>query len=184
VGLDAVHAMDALSTAVFFLDNVGRCTRWNAAAEALLREGSLVRMRGGRLVATSLGPGSMVLATSGPTVMRRKDGTVAGHVATHALPSGGAFGGASAVVFVDQVQASRPLDVQQALRAAFGLTPKEAELAVRLADGAELATVAETMGISVGGTRTRLKTIYGKVGVRHQAGVVAVAGSLRRVLGR
>lgn len=183
-GRDAAHALDALGTAVFFLDNAGRCTRWNAAADTLLREGSLMRLRGGRLVAASPGASSMFLAATGPTVLRRGDGSVAGQAATHALPSGGAFGGANAVVFVDPIQTSRPADVQQALRAAFGLTPREAELAVRLADGSELATVAEAMRISAGAARTRLKTVFGKTGTRHQAGVVALVGSLRRVLSR
>lgn len=181
-GRAAVHALEAIGTAVFFLDPPGRCTRWNAAADTLLRDGSLVRLQGGRLVAASSGPSSMILAATGPTVLRYKDGTVAGHASTHALPSGGTFGGASAVVFVDPIRASRPMDVQQALCAAFGLTRREAELAVRLADGSELAAVAEAMGISPGAARTRLKTVFGKTGTRHQAGVVGVVVSLRRVL--
>ncbi len=180
-GRAAVHALEAIGTAVFFLDQAGRCTRWNASADILLRDGSLVRLRGGRLLAASPGSGSMVLAATGPTALRCKNGTVAGHAAIHALPSGGAFGDASAVVFVDPIRASRPVDVRQALCAAFGLTPREAELAVRLAHGEGLAAVAEAMGISVGAARTRLKTVFGKTGTRHQAGVVAVVGSLRRV---
>lgn len=181
-GSDAAHALEVLSTAVFFLDHAGQCTRWNAAADAILREGSLVRLRGGRLVAASPGSGSMILAATGPTVLRRKDGTAAGHAATHVLPTGAAFGGARAVVFVEPVRASRPVDVQQALHAAFGLTPREAELAARLADGADLAAVAEAMGISAGAARTRLKTVFGKTAARHQAGIAALVGSLRRVL--
>lgn len=179
---DAARAFDVMGPAAFLLDERGQCVRWNPSAEALLRDGALVRLRGRRLVAACPADGSAYVPTAGTAVLRNRQGSVVGHAATHALPSGGAFGGARAVVFVEPVRASRPVDVQQALCAAFGLTPREAELAARLADGADLAAVAEAMGISAGAARTRLKTVFGKTGARHQAGVVALVGSLRRVL--
>lgn len=180
---DAALALDALGTAAFFLDERGQCARWNAAADSLLSGGDLVRIRGGHLVAAHPGSGALFASTGAPTVLRRRDGSVAGHAASHRLPGHGALGGARAVVFVDTVEATRPQALRQALAAVYGLTPREAELAELLSSGLELTEVAAAMGVSVEGVRTRLKVAYGKFGAKNQAALVALVRSLRAVVG-
>lgn len=181
---DAARAFDVLGTAAFLLDDGGRCTRWNAAAEALVRDGDLIRLRGGRLLTTYPGNTPSFLPVSGPAVLRRRDGSVGGHAAVHLLPGHGTFGAAQVVVFVDPLHVSRPSDVCRALAVLYGLTPREAELAKHLADGLSLADTAAAMGITAGAARTRAKVVFEKTGVRHQGAVVALVGSLRRALGR
>ncbi len=180
---DAAGAFDVLGTAAFLLDERGQCVRWNASADALLHDGTLVRLRGGRLVASSPGGNAMFAASARPTVLRRPDGTVAGHATAQVLPGHGALGRARTVVFVAPVAATRPRAVQQALAAVHGLTAREAELSCRLADGAELSQAAEAMGITPGAARTRLKVIFGKTGARHRGGLVALVRSLYTLLG-
>ena len=176
----AAHALDRIATAVFFLDEQGHCTNWNAAADELLRLGHLVRLRGNRLVA-ACEDGVRHLPSTGMVVLRRLDGDVAGHATMHALPGHGTLASARAVVFVDAIETTAPERLQRALRTIYGLTTREAELAVWLANGADLAEASESMGITPGAARTRLKSIYGKTGVRHQGGLVGLVRSLRAV---
>lgn len=182
-GWDAARTLDRLSTAVFFLDERGRCRRWNAAGEALLREGNLVRLRGGQLVAAHPGGGPSFLPTAAPIALRQSDGRVGGHATMHRLPGHGGLGPAWGVVFVEPMETPQREALRGALRTVFGLTPREAEVAERLAAGTGLKEVAAAMGVSAEGARTRLKVIYGKTGAKHQAALVALVRSLNAVLG-
>jgi len=182
-GSDTALALDALSTAAFFFDERGRCARWNAAADLLLSQGDLVRLRGGHLFAAHPGSGALFASTGATTALRQRDGSVAGHAAAHRLPGHGALGSARAVVFVEPVEATRPRALRQALAAVHGLTPREAEVAERLSAGLDLNEVAATMGLSVEGVRTRLKVVYGKTGARNQSALVALVKSLGAVVG-
>lgn len=183
-GWDAARTLDQLGTAVFLLDERGRCHRWNAAGEALLRDGNLVRLRGGQLVAAHPGGGPSFLPTATPIALRQSDGRVGGHASTYRLPGHGGLGPARGVVFVEPMETTQPKALRGALRTVFGLTPREAEVAERLAAGTELKEVAAAMGVSQEGARTRLKVIYGKTGAKHQAALVALVRSLNAVLGQ
>lgn len=178
---DAARAFDALGTPTFLLDDRGRCTRWNPAAHALLQDGALVRLRGGRLWAACPGPGTALLPASGPFVLRRTDGSAAGHAAVHPLPGHGPLGGARFVVFVETADAVAPDRTRRSLAALYGLTPREAELASRLADGTDVLEAAGAMGLTPGAVRTRLKTVYGKTATRHRGELVTLVRSLRAV---
>lgn len=180
--LSAMRAFEVLGTAAFLLDERGRCMRWNAAGELLLRDGRLIRMRGGRLLAACPGSGSPFLPPSGPIVLRQRDGAVAGHAAAHRLPGCGPLGGTRSVVFVDAAAAVAPERLRHSLAALYGLTPREAELTERLSTGMGLNKVAAAMDLSVVGVRTRLKVVYGKTGARHQAALVALVRSLSAVV--
>ncbi|MBL8297782.1 MAG: hypothetical protein JNN30_05470 [Rhodanobacteraceae bacterium] len=179
---DAVQALDRLGTAVFCLDERGRCTRWNAAAEALLRSRTLLRLQGGRLTPVHPTHASMHPVGPGPAALHERDGRVAAHLAMHPLPGGGAFGSVRSVVFVEPIEAVHAGGVRHALATVYGLTPREAELAARLADGADLAEAAAAMGVTAGAARTRLKSVFGKTGVRHQGALVSTVRALRSVV--
>lgn len=179
---DGARAFDVLGTAAFLLDERGRCTQWNAAAEELLRDGGLIRMRGERLLTACTGNRSPFLPATGPVALRTREGSVAGHAAAYPLPGHGLLGGARSVVFVEPLGTIASDRMRRSLAALYGLTPREAELASRLADGADLAEVAETMGLRPGAVRTRLKTVYGKTGTHHQGELIALARSLRTVI--
>ena len=179
---EAARALDLMQTAVFFLGAKGQCRHWNVAGEALLQDGSLVRLRGGFLIAACPGAGTAVLGAGGPVALRRRNGKVAGHAAAHALPGHGVLGTTRAVVFIDLVGKGRSMELQEALREAYRLTAREAEIAARLAEGADLPAVARNMEITGAAARTRLKTVFGKLGVTSQGELVTVTASLRLAL--
>lgn len=181
--LSAMRAFEVLGTAAFLLDERGRCMRWNAAGELLLRDGRLIRMRGGRLLAACPGSGSPFLPESGPVALRSRDGSVAGHAAAYRLPGLGPLGDARSVVFVDPLGSTAPHRARRSLAKLYGLTTREAEVACRLADGEDVADVAKTMGLTPGAVRTRLKTVYGKTATRRQSGLVALVRSIRAITG-
>jgi DNA-binding CsgD family transcriptional regulator len=58
----------------------------------------------------------------------------------------------------------------------FGVSAREAEIAVLISMGLELSGVATRLSISIHAARTHLKSLYGKTGIRSQAELV------RRVL--
>lgn len=62
----------------------------------------------------------------------------------------------------------------QRLMARFGLTPKEAEIAIEFMKGDGRAAVAERCGITVNTVRTHLERIFEKTGVRRQAELIRV----------
>jgi len=71
----------------------------------------------------------------------------------------------------DTQETSVPSDVIQKL---FGLTPKEATLALRLAAGASLQEASDELGISPNTARAHLRSIFTKTGVDRQAKLVRV----------
>jgi DNA-binding CsgD family transcriptional regulator/PAS domain-containing protein len=83
---------------------------------------------------------------------------------------------ASVAVFLsaeteDSPERAPPSEVIQKL---FGLTPKEASLALRLAGGDSLQQAARTLGISTNTARAHLRSIFAKTGVDRQAKLVRV----------
>lgn len=180
---DAARAFDVMGTAAFLLDERGQCLRMNASAEAVLGDGTLVRLRGRRLAAAGPASGFAFVPATGTVVLRNPEGSAVGHASAHRLPGHGPMGAARTVVFVDAVRTARPADVRGALAALYGLTPREAELATHLADGISLADAAAGMGITDGAARTRLKIVFGKTGARNQGALIALIGSLEAVSG-
>ena len=66
------------------------------------------------------------------------------------------------------------------LRAIFGLTAREAELAAQLAVGTPLDLAAEGLRISRAHARQRLKVIFQKTDTHRQGELVALLAQLRR----
>ena len=62
----------------------------------------------------------------------------------------------------------------EAVQRLFGLTPKEAALALRLAAGRSLLEAARDQGITLNTARAHLRAIYAKTGVERQGTLVRV----------
>jgi DNA-binding CsgD family transcriptional regulator len=60
------------------------------------------------------------------------------------------------------------------LRARFGLSPAEAQIALAVAGGATVRAVAASRGASVLTVRSQLKAIFRKVGVKSQVQLVSL----------
>jgi len=64
-------------------------------------------------------------------------------------------------------------DRMHALRRIFGLSPAEARVAVKLADGRTPSEIAAAMQVSLSTVRTQIAAVRGKLGVRRQVQIVA-----------
>ena len=163
--------------ALFFLDDTFRVRSCTPPAEAMLRGGGL-RVTGGRLcvvdgrvdtllqaaLVTALGGGapSPVAVASRPgemltlSVARLGERASVGLNATRAL----------------LVSARRANDGLGALRALHGLTLAEAQLALALASGDSLRTVADRRGVSINTVRNQLSAVFDKTGCRRQQDLI------------
>jgi DNA-binding CsgD family transcriptional regulator len=56
----------------------------------------------------------------------------------------------------------------------FGLTPAEARIALGIAHGDSLATIAKEHGVSVKTARTQLKAVFAKTATHRQAELAAL----------
>ncbi|MSO75674.1 MAG: helix-turn-helix transcriptional regulator [Alphaproteobacteria bacterium] len=82
----------------------------------------------------------------------------------------GRGGGTPAVVLILISDPDREKSgIARDLRALYGLTPAEADVAVALAEGKTLDRVAEERGVSRETVRFQLKAIYAKTGTSRQA---------------
>jgi DNA-binding CsgD family transcriptional regulator len=79
-----------------------------------------------------------------------------------------------AAIFLLEPDRPAPIDAELLVEC-FGLAPREAELVVLLAGGADLRRAAGQMGIGVGTARWYLKQALGKTGARRQADLVRLA---------
>jgi DNA-binding CsgD family transcriptional regulator len=75
------------------------------------------------------------------------------------------------VVSVERVVTELPSTGE--LRARFGLTQREAEVALLLAHGSDNGTIAESLGVSAHTARHHTERILAKLGIRSRSGVMA-----------
>ena len=84
--------------------------------------------------------------------------------------------GGRLALFLDDPET--PLPISRGILAdVFGLTPREAELAIALAGGRPPAQVAAALRMGLGTARQHLKQIYGKTGTHDRAALVALVRS-------
>lgn len=80
------------------------------------------------------------------------------------------------LLIADLDEAARPASA--VLRSVFGLTPREAELAICLGAGQTVNEAAETLGTTIAHTRQRLKIVLGKTRTHRQGALVALVARL------
>jgi len=188
----ATAVMDELDAAVAVVDAELRPIVMNRAFQALLEQADPLRMRRGCLAMDSRdGETRLRLA------LRRAlsdDPRAPGQHAMH-LPRLG-FGpprvllvrrlqsaGASVqrAILILEDPARHPAHLEALAATLFELTPREAELAARFADGADLDSVAAGMGVSLGTARNYLKAVFLKTRTRRQAELVALLARVGRL---
>ena len=82
--------------------------------------------------------------------------------------------GNTAVAIFLTVPGAAPSIDRQMVADAFRLTRRESEVAVHLAEGQDLATIADALGIRVAAARQYLKRVFDKTGVHNRAALVAL----------
>lgn len=186
--------LDALDTAILFVDETMRIAYSNGAAQDLLSAGDLLAQSQGGLrlidrVASEELAAAVTLAVRSEARLGRRGVGIptrrrAGEPAViHVLPLGGTrraalMGQAMAALFVTPSPAAPALPVE-ALARLYDLTPAEARVMELIAEGRTPAEASERLGIALGTTKSHLRQIFGKTGCNRQADLAALANAFR-----
>jgi DNA-binding CsgD family transcriptional regulator len=186
--------LDGISAAMFLVDARGRIVHANVSGHALLREGSLLRVAGGKLAASdasaeqalhevflAAGSGDAAVGSKGidvPLVAREGERYVA-----HVLPltSGarrraGTCYAAVAALFVHKAALEAP-SPPEAIAKTFKLTPSELRVLLGIVQVGSVPETAAALGMGKATVRTHLLRLYAKTGTGHQTELVKlVAG--------
>jgi DNA-binding CsgD family transcriptional regulator len=181
----AMEALELSSSGVALLDRHGQVLRLNRASERLLSDDlnvSKARLTSyDRNATAALDRALHLLLWAGtnsalmqPVILPRRDRRpILAYPIRLSSVSASAFARCQALlIFVDLERRPRP--PQDALKAAFGLTPAETQLAIQISSGETLDLIADEMGISKETARNQLKSIFQKTGVHRQSELVAI----------
>jgi DNA-binding CsgD family transcriptional regulator/PAS domain-containing protein len=172
---------------MFLLDDAQGIAHSNAQAQAMLQSGEIVSQRGGVLVCNTHEENQR-LSEAIRAVQLCARGTPARKVVTlerqgrrvhlfvsavHPLEAMNMFGTAprALVIVHDERDAKGELD-PLLVAECFSLTPAEARVAVKLAEGLTVADVAAEHGTSVHTVRTQVQQVLQKLGLTRQADLV------------
>lgn len=187
--------LDRLTVAIFIVGASGRLVYHNAAGEALLSRGNFIQAVAGNLrplsethrssfvtavdiacsgIDSNLGTWGAGMALPG------SDGEAC---VVNVLPFGmsdrrRALGPGMAAIFVTGSGAARPPSVE-VLSALTGLTSAEAEIALGVAEGESVDTIARRRGISINTVRKHLSNAFNKTGAAGQNELGALVNRLR-----
>jgi DNA-binding CsgD family transcriptional regulator len=182
----ASGTLEAASMAAFFCNQAGVVLRTTAAAEALLRDGEFVRVNRGVLefadgkrhrLADAIASATTAAGVPRPrrlTAHSRVSNARTRTVEVLALPELGVdFQSFSRALVVIKTPVTPNTGLADSLQAEFQLTSAEAEIALKLNQGATPAQIAQARGVSVATVRSQIKRIYSKLDVHRQAELVA-----------
>ena len=186
----AVAALDSLGLPVIIAGPAGTVTWSNSAAWAVLRRLDGLLLMSGTLTALDREDGSRLArsiriavkppATASTVVIRRPEGRFP-YVLTVAPLTQLRQAGSAIIVFRDP-DVSR-VEAMDRLRATFGLTTAEAEIASAVSQGDALKEIADARGVAVGTVRNQLKSIFAKLGVTRQIDVVKMVADISHLAG-
>jgi len=186
----SVDALDAAGAPAVIFDRFGSVLHLNARAEALL--GDDLRISGRRLVSTDRAatialeralqallwrPGAAALGR--PVRLPRRSGRrpiMAYPLRLPRLREDPLSPAAAAMILRDLDR--RPRAREEDLAAAFGLTRREAALAVHLGSGLPLGDFAERHGLSLATARVHLRATFAKTDTHRQGDLVALIARL------
>ena len=184
--------LDTLRIPVLLLDANRHILHANAAAQAALGHGKLIRVADGQLKATTAGASSAIASAVAQSALdesaigRRGLGVPVitpngGGGALHVLPlrqrRRDSSLGAVAALFVADIDTPfvAPTEMAAAL---FDFTPAEARVFEFIVAGHTQTAIAASLGVERSTVKSHLIKLYDKVGVRRQVELVRVAASL------
>lgn len=189
-------AVDIAPTAMLLLDARQQVLRMNAAAEAVLAHGDVLRLERRcpeaivdaaalrRLLARAASgtdEDGRRLRHAGRLVLRDASGRNALAASAHPCGATGRADGATAVLFLQPLGAQS--DLATTLRQLFGLAPPEAALAAALQRHGDLAAAAAACGITIATAQTRIRLVCDKTGERGQPALVRLLSAVAVVCG-
>ena len=177
---------EAMDRACWLLDATGRVGGMTPRADALLAT-SRIRVRDGWL-ASERPDESRAIAravravidppgrAADPVALRDDSGGVGIMLECYPLPRRPwALPFAPRAIMIARVGAPTDRHVQLLMRT-FGLTPAEADIAIRLAAGQSRADIAAARGVSAETLKVQLRSIYDKTGCRRESQLVRIVG--------
>lgn len=187
--------LDQLATAILIVDRYGRVLIMNATARQIVAGRDALfdephGLRAGSAPATSELRAEIAAASHG--VAAAKGGVVrlplaaGGQLTARITPLSRlaldrlGLGVPAAAVFIDD-PARKPTPSSELLRRAFGLSSAEARLVVLLADGHGLRSASDRLRVSRETSRTLLRRVFDKTGVRRQSKLLALVARLTAI---
>jgi DNA-binding CsgD family transcriptional regulator/PAS domain-containing protein len=172
-------AVAQMAIGVVILNREGKALQLNAHASAILAKADGLALRNGAVVLENADLARQLRARlartddTEPLTLRIERPSGAGDfllvISRAPGPEHVAAGGGPAAVLFLTDPTRGPRIAADAVRDLLGLTPSEAEVAARLADGLSIAEVADRLGISPNTVRAHLRSIFGKTGVKRQS---------------
>jgi DNA-binding CsgD family transcriptional regulator/PAS domain-containing protein len=174
-----VGLLDRLGTALVLVDHSGRPVFANKAAERIAGSGDI------ELRCDGLAAVSMEAATEGRSLcLGRATGRLP--LLASVLPFAAldvALPGCRSprvAIFMSEPERVDAID-RQAVSELFGLTPRETDVAVLLAQGLSLHRIAERLDLGRGTVGSHLKRAFDKTDTHSQAALAALVGRIRRL---
>lgn len=176
--------LDCMPQATLLVDEAGKLTVANRAADALLRRGDVLSIRRGRIEAAApqcaqllkkaLHAACSPSASGGAVLLECRVGRP---LLATVMPICTAGKRRNALILMqDHAQANAGL--RQQLQSLFGVTAAEAAIAKGLGDGLSLKEIAEERNVSLGTVRAQVKFLSQKMGCRRQSEIVAVVKTI------
>jgi len=184
-----VDTFAGLAAGVFIVDANARIVHANASGQAMLADGSVLRMQGGKLAANDAdaenalhsvfavaSSGDAAVGVMGVAVpLTARDGE---RYVAHVLPltsgarrQAGITYAATAAVFVNKAALDLPSPMETVAKL-YKLTPSELRVLLAVVEIGGLPAVADVLGISTETVKTHLQHVYAKTGTNRQADLV------------
>lgn len=184
----ALFAFDQMACGGILLGSKGRVLKVNACAQRTMGKG--IDIAGGRVVAANPASNAAlqgIIQAALSSEVRLNRGRTRpmvvierherGPLIAYAIPLKGGirdvFNPGKAVLVLEEPEARRQV-AGTALAETFGLTPAEVRVAVALAEGKDLAAIAEEHRVSIGTIRSQLKSLMAKTDTHRQAELVTL----------
>jgi DNA-binding CsgD family transcriptional regulator len=178
-------ALDAIGYGLFTLRPDGRVLHCNRAAEIVAQRADGLVVRAGRLAAAGLADQKALLgafdralspASAEASALRisRRGGA---HYEVSVVSIHAGLGGRQLLVTVTDPD-GEDASLAARLRALYGLSVSESEVAIRISQGASLAQLADERRTAIGTIRNQTKAVAEKLGCGRQAEIVALVKSL------
>ena len=186
----SLHAtLDMVGHAVFTLRSNGALIDCNQLADALLRRGDALSLRQRQLKA--LDPRDDEALQGAFRAATARQGGQASAIFVHreqGLPyvlsvAAVRVGMERQIVVIATDPADRDMSLASRIRALYGLTRAEAEVAEALCRGRGLEELSQERGVALNTVRTQIKNIYVKLDCSRQSELVARIGALPRLSG-